>query len=304
MRLPFVKMQGAGNDFVVLDATRGVLELDAVSFRRLADRHFGIGADQILIVGPSPQEGVDFSYRIINADGSEVEQCGNGARCFMRFVRERGLTHKDVVKVRTLSGDIVLRMNADRSVTVDMGAPVFELERIPFCPGCFPVDGGIKAVEQGLWQVWPLPLVAGKEGGAAKVLPDVVACAVVSMGNPHAVIRVDDVDAAPVSVWGPLIEGHVCFPKRVNVGFLEVMDAGHARVRVFERGTGETLACGTGVCAAVVCGVRMGWLNESVDVDARGGRLGVRWAGMSRGLSEPVWMSGPAEVVFEGVIEL
>jgi diaminopimelate epimerase len=290
MKLSFTKMHGAGNDFIVLDATAAPIELNSAAYRQLADRHFGIGADQILIVGPSPAPSIDFSYRIINADGSEVEQCGNGARCFMRFIHEKKLTTKNTVKVRTLAGDIVLQMDDAGHITVNMGAPVFELERIPFAPG------NLQPVAHGAWQLWPLPLNAA-------ALPASISCAVVSMGNPHVVQRVDNVDTAPVTETGPLLENHPCFPQRANVGFMQVVSRQHIKVRVYERGAGETLACGTGICAAVVCGIRLGWLDEQVDVDARGGRLQIRWA-FSHGLQEPVWMSGPAQTVFEGVIEL
>lgn len=287
MRLPFTKMQGAGNDFVVLDATRAPLALTGADFRRLADRRFGVGADQILIVGPSPAPGVDFSYRIVNADGSEVEQCGNGARCFARFVHDKGLTDKSAIRVRTLSGDIEPTLMPDGRVTVDMGAPIFAPDLVPF-------DGhGLTPVSEGNWQRWPV-----------EVSDSVVDLAVLSMGNPHAVQRVPDTEAAPVERMGPLIERHVRFPHRVNAGFLQVIARDWIKLRVYERGAGETLACGTGACAAVVAGIRLGWLDEKVEVDTHGGRLTIAWPGLSKGLTEHVRMTGPAATVFEGEIDL
>jgi len=287
MRIRFTKMQGAGNDFVVLDETRGTLGLDAAQYRFLADRHFGVGADQILTVRPSPGEGIDFQYVIHNADGGEVEQCGNGARCFMRFVREQGLTPKDTVRVQTLSGVIEPRMGADGRVTVDMGAPIFEAARVPFD------TAGLDPQPEGAWEKWHLAM--GTRAGTA-----IVAVAVLSMGNPHAVQIVDDVDMAPVETQGPLIEHHPRFPQRVNAGFMQVVDRSHVRLRVFERGAGETLACGTGACAAVVAGIRLGLLDPRVDVQTRGGLLTIEWAGGA----SPVLMTGPAVTVFEGDIEV
>ncbi|MDM0031387.1 diaminopimelate epimerase [Variovorax sp. J22P271] len=287
MRIRFTKMQGAGNDFVVLDETRGTLGLDAAQYRFLADRHFGVGADQILSVRPSPAPGVDFQYVIHNADGGEVEQCGNGARCFMRFVRERQLTAKDAVRVQTLSGVIEPRLEADDRVTVDMGAPVFELARVPFDPA------GLDPQPEGGWHTWHLAL--DTHAGSA-----IVAVAVLSMGNPHAVQIVADVDTAPVAAQGPLIEHHPRFPQRVNAGFMQVVDRAQVRLRVFERGAGETLACGTGACAAVVAGIRLGLLDTRVDVQTRGGLLTIEWAGEGA----PVLMTGPAVTVFEGDIEV
>ena len=287
MRIPFTKMQGAGNDFVVLDETRGSLGLTTAHYRRLADRHFGVGADQILTVRPSPAPGIDFEYVIHNADGSEVEQCGNGARCFARFVRDQGLTDKDAIRVQTRAGVIEPRLMPDGRVTVNMGAPVFELADIPFDAT------GLQPQTSDLWRKWPLALV-----DTASVAP--VFVAVVSMGNPHAVQLVDDVDTAPVLQQGPLIERHACFPKRVNAGFMQVLDRSHIRLRVFERGTGETLACGSGACAAVVAGIRLGLLDSVVDVQTHGGTLTISWAGASA----PVLMTGPATPVFHGDIDL
>jgi diaminopimelate epimerase len=287
MRIRFTKMQGAGNDFVMLDETRGPLGLTAAHYRFLADRHFGVGCDQILTVRPSPGEGIDFEYVIHNADGGEVEQCGNGARCFLRFVRDRGLTTKDAVKVKTLGGVIEPRLQLDGRVTVDMGAPVFDLARVPFdCAGLTPET-------HGSWQKWPLA-----QAIRAQAAP--VFIAALSMGNPHAVQIVDDVDTAPVLESGPLIERHPRFPRRVNAGFMQIVSRTQIRLRVYERGAGETLACGTGACAAVVAGIRWGLLDSRVDVEARGGRLTIEWAGGA----EPVFMTGPATVVFESEIEL
>ena len=288
MRIRFTKMQGAGNDFVVLDETRGALNLTAPHYRFLADRHFGVGADQILTVRPSPGEGIDFEYVIHNADGGEVEQCGNGARCFVRFVREQGLTAKDAVKVKTLGGIIEPRMQPDGRVTVNMGAPVFELARIPFNPA------GLTPETAGLWKKWPLVLE-----GRAQTAPVLVA--VMSMGNPHAVQLVDDVDSAPVAQTGPLVEHHAAFPKRVNAGFMQVVTRSQIRLRVYERGAGETLACGTGACAAVVAGIRLGLLDTRVDVLTRGGALTIEWTGA---LDAPVMMTGPATTVFEAEIDV
>jgi len=281
-------MQGAGNDFVMLDETRGPLGLSAAHYRFLADRHFGVGADQILTVRPSPGDGIDFEYVIHNADGGEVEQCGNGARCFVRFVREQGLTAKDTVKVKTQSGVIELRMQPDGRVTVNMGAPVFALESIPFNPA------GLTPEPAGSWKKWPLALA-----GRAQAAPVLVA--VVSMGNPHAVQLVDDVATAPVLETGPLIEHHAAFPKRVNAGFMQIVSRSQIHLRVFERGTGETLACGTGACAAVVAGIRLGLLDSQVDVLTPGGQLTIAWSGQ---LDAPVLLTGPATTVFASEIEI
>jgi diaminopimelate epimerase len=287
MHIRFTKMQGAGNDFVVLDETRGLLGLTAAQYRFLADRHFGVGADQILSVRPAPSPDVDFEYVIHNADGGEVEQCGNGARCFVRFVREQGLTAKDTVRVQTQAGVISPRMDPDGRVTVDMGAPVFEPGRIPFDAA------GTSPHARHQWETWPLALGTYADDAIVHV-------AIVSMGNPHAVHLVDDVDTAPVAVIGPRIETHPRFPRRVNVGFMQVVSRSHIRLRVYERGAGETLACGTGACAAVVAGVRLGLLDGQVDVDTRGGRLTIAWAGGDA----PVFMTGPATTVFTGDIDI
>ena len=293
MRIRFTKMQGAGNDFVVLDETRGPLKLTPRQYRFLADRHYGIGADQVLSVRPSPGAGIDFEYVIHNADGGQVEQCGNGARCFVRYVRDKGLTRRDSVRVRTVSGVIEPRLNSDGRVTVDMGPPVFEPAAIPFDLA------GLSPQADGDWEKWHLAL--GTSAGSA-----IISVAILSMGNPHAVQEVDDADKAPVRTQGPLIEHHPRFPQRVNAGFMQVLGRSSVRLRVWERGAGETLACGTGACAAVVAGIRLGRLDSKVDVQTRGGVLTIEWAGPSKGLLgvAPVLMTGPAVTVFEGEIEV
>lgn len=295
MKLRFTKMQGAGNDFVVLDATRTPLNLTAEQMRRLGDRRFGVGADQILVVTRSDTPGVDFGYRIFNHSGEEVEHCGNGARCFVRYVREQGLSDKTTLRVETVNNLLELRLQPDGRVTVDMNAPVFDLAQVPFrSAGLRPHHVKVQGDRKGsTFDLWPLTI----KGRAVQV-------AVLSMGNPHAVQVVDDVDTAPVEVQGPLIEHHTSFPKRVNAGFMQIVARNHIRLRVFERGAGETLACGTGACAAVVAGIRLGLLDPVVDVDARGGRLTIEWQGARDGLSSHVFMTGPAETVFQGEIEL
>ncbi|MCX9155391.1 diaminopimelate epimerase [Niveibacterium sp. 24ML] len=275
MKLRFTKMQGLGNDFVVIDAVRQAFEMTPERARVLADRRFGVGCDQILIVEPSRLPGVDFRYRIFNLDG-EVEQCGNGSRCFARYVRDKGLTDKDEIRVETLAGVITPRLGADGLVTVDMGAPVLDPARIPFISDS---DAPAQPLE-----------VAG----------ETILIGAVSMGNPHAVQVVTDVDTAPVTTQGPLIEHHPRFPARVNAGFMQVVDRHTIRLRVFERAAGETLACGTGACAAVVSGIRRGLLDSPVRVHARGGELSIAWGGPG----QPVLMSGPAVTVFEGEIEI
>lgn len=287
MHIRFTKMQGAGNDFVVLDETQGRLGLTAAHYRFLADRHFGVGADQILTVRPSPAEGVDFEYVIHNADGGEVEQCGNGARCFARYVHDKGLTDKTTIRVQTLGGVIAPQLTPDGRVTVDMGIPVLDAPRVPFDAG------GLQAQQRHQAQVWPLALQA-----PAPAQVDVV---VVSMGNPHAVQVVENVDSFPVDIVGPQVELHVRFPQRVNAGFLQVLNRTQTRLRVYERGAGETLACGTGACAAVVAGIQQGLLDARVDVQTRGGLLTIAWEG---GAQDHVFMTGPATTVFEGQIEV
>ncbi len=285
MRLRFTKMQGAGNDFVVLDATQSPIELTAEQYRVLGDRRFGVGADQILVVEKSRTPGVDFRYRIFNGgSGDEVEQCGNGARCFVRFVRDKGLSDKTTLRVDTVSSLLELRLQDDGRVTVDMGAPIFDLARVPFDAA------GATPRRQGDFELWPL------DSG--------VNVAVLSMGNPHAVQVVADVDTAPVETQGPLIEQDRHFPRQVNAGFMQIVSRSHIRLRVYERGAGETLACGTGACAAVVAGIRLGLLDARVDVDARGGRLSIEWQGGNGERDNHVLMTGPAETVYEGEIEL
>ncbi len=287
MRISFTKMQGAGNDFVVLDETRGLLGLTPAHYRLLGDRHFGVGADQILTVRASPAPGIDFEYIIHNADGAEVEQCGNGARCFARFVRDQGLCNKETIRVQTRAGVIEPRIMPDGRVTVDMGAPVFALADIPFDAA------GLQPQRSGSWEQWPLLLVdAGKQ--------ETVSLAVLSMGNPHAVLQVADVAAAPVATLGPLIQRNPAFPRGVNVGFMQIVQRNQIQLRVFERGVGETLACGSGACAAVVAGIRLGLLDSVVAVQTRGGALSISWAGGAA----PVMMTGPATSVFQGEIDL
>ncbi|WHZ10447.1 MAG: Diaminopimelate epimerase [Burkholderiaceae bacterium] len=287
MRVHFTKMQGAGNDFVVLDETRARLGLQSAQYRFLADRHFGVGADQILSVRPAPAPGVDFEYAIHNADGGEVEQCGNGARCFVRYVHERGLSTKTELRIQTLAGVIEPRLCADGRVSVDMGAPVFDLARVPFNAD------GLRPQPAGSWEYWPLAL----EDSSVSAIKLV---AILSMGNPHAVQIVDDVESAPVALEGPLVERHPRFPNRVNAGFMQVRSRRRIALRVYERGAGETLACGTGACAAVVAGIRLGLLDASVEVETRGGNLAIEWAGGDAA----VRLTGAAETVFEGEIDI
>lgn len=287
MRLHFTKMQGAGNDFVMLDGIRQPFALDRGQLRALADRRYGVGADQILLVEPATRPDADFRYRIFNADGDEVEQCGNGARCFVKFVHAQGLTESRRIRVETAGGLIAPRLEDDGEVTVDMGAPAFDPARVPFDAQ------GLAPRAAGRAELWPLDV-----GGALREV------AVLSMGNPHAVQCVADVEAAPVTVEGPLIERHPRFPRRVNAGYLQVVDRQLLKLRVWERGAGETLACGTGACAAAVTALRLGLADSPVTVQARGGRLRIRWDGMDGGAPAPVWMTGPATFVFEGEIEI
>ena len=276
MKHQFSKMHGLGNDFVVLDGVRQTISLTPAQLRHLADRHLGVGCDQILLVEAARRPDCDFRYRIFNADGGEVEQCGNGARCFVRFVHDQGLSEKREIRVETLGGVIAPRLNADGSVTVDMGVPVFAHDEIPF------VSTSDELVQ---------PLLVG----------DVeLAITAVSMGNPHAIHVVADVDTAPLETLGPLIEAHAHFPRRANAGFMQIVDRQAIRLRVFERGAGETLACGTGACAAVVAGMARGRLDSPVRVAMPGGELSIAWGGTGR----PVYMSGPAVCVFTGEIDL
>jgi diaminopimelate epimerase len=276
MLLNFTKMQGLGNDFIVVDAVSHPVKLTAAQIRFLSDRHFGVGCDQVLIIEPAHDSSMDFFYRIFNADGGEVEQCGNGARCFVRYVHDKGLTCKTEITVGTVSGNIHPRIEADGRISVDMGVPRFVPQDVPF--------------------------VAEKESNSysLEVAGEKYDVGVVSVGNPHVVIQVEDAEHAPVARLGPVIESHARFPRRVNVGFMQVVDRSHIRLRVYERGVGETLACGSGACAATVIGRRQGLLDDSVSVELPGGSLLVQWSGGE----ETVRMTGPASQVFEGKIEL
>ena len=269
-------MHGAGNDFVMLDGVRQTINLAPEQLRILADRHFGVGCDQILLVENSQNPAADFRYRIFNADGGEVEQCGNGARCFVRFVHDQKLTKKREIIVETKCGLITPRLDEDGRITVDMGAPVFEASRIPFVGG------------------------SGATIDHLEVADEIVEISAVSMGNPHAVQVVADVEHAPVTTQGVLIERHSRFPQRVNVGYMQILDRSHIKLRVYERGAGETLSCGTGACAAVVAGIRRGLLENQVQVATRGGVLNIAWAGEGAA----VMLSGPAVTVFEGEINI
>ena len=284
MKLRFTKMQGAGNDFVVIDATRTPVALSEPQVRALSDRRFGVGADQILVVESSVTPGVDFRYRIFNNSGDEVEHCGNGARCLLRFVHDKGLSPKTMLRVETVNNLLELRLQGDGRVTVDMNRPVFALSQVPFDAD------GLEPRRMGDFDLWPLDLPAG---GRVEV-------GVLSMGNPHAVQIVADVDSAPVAAIGPQVEQHPRFPRKVNAGFLQVLGRGEVRLRVHERDAGETLACGSGACAAVVAGIRLGLLDRRVEVHTRGGRLAIEWAGGDTS----VLMTGPAETVFEGTIDV
>lgn len=276
MKLRFTKMQGAGNDFVVIDATKSPVHLSHAQIQHIANRYFGIGCDQLLMVESTDTPGVDFRYRIFNADGGEVEQCGNGARCFVRFVVDKGLTSKRDIRVETASGIITLMLQDDGQVTVNMGAPRFNPAQIPF-------EAGQQAVS------YELPLAN-----------ETVTISAVSMGNPHAVMLVDNVHTAEVANLGPQIESHTRFPQRVNAGFMQVLNEHEINLRVYERGSGETLACGTGACAAAVSGIQLGTLQSPVKVHTRGGILTIQWAGGDT----PVLMTGPADIVFDGEIEI
>jgi diaminopimelate epimerase len=276
MELKFTKMQGAGNDFVVFNAIEQQVDLSPEQLQKIADRHFGIGCDQILLVERPRIEGTEFHYRIFNADGGEVEQCGNGARCFARYVRDKALSSSDELHVGTAKGRITLYLEENGQVRVNMGVPRFEPADIPFQAETSALSYSIDL-----------------DGAQYHI-------SVVSMGNPHAVLLVDDIDTAPVGTIGPLLESHPRFPQRVNVGFMEHRRRNRIALRVYERGAGETLACGTGACAAVVSGIRQNSLDHEVTAELKGGELVISWAGEG----EPVWMTGPAETVFEGVINL
>lgn len=277
MRLRFTKMHGLGNDFVVIDGISQKVKLTPEKVRKLADRHFGVGCDQVLLVEVPDSPDVDFCYRIFNADGNEVENCGNGARCFARFVRDRRLTGKNEIRVQTASGQMVLKVQEDDQISVDMGIPRLAPADIPFLADAEAPD-------------YPLELSNG----------DVITIGAVSMGNPHAVTLVSDVDTAPVNTQGPLIESHPRFPERVNAGFMQVCSRSEIRLRVYERGVGETLACGTGACAAVVSGIVRGLLDGRVTVHLPGGDLDIQWAGKG----QAVIMTGPATNVFHGQVKL
>ena len=283
MKIKFTKMHGAGNDFVVIDAINQQIDLSPAQWKFIADRRFGIGADQMLVVEKPQAAEVDFRYRIYNADGGEVEQCGNGARAFARFVSDKGLTAKQAIRVETMSGIIEPTLESDGRVTVDMGAPILTPAQVPFNAN------GLSGKNEGNDILWPLDV----NGQTTWI-------SVVSMGNPHAVQIVDDTEAAPVLIDGPVIEHHPRFPNRVNAGFMQIVDRHHIKLRVFERGAGETLACGTGACAAVVAGIRRGLLDAPVAVQTHGGELVINWDGAG----QPVKMTGPAVSVFEGEIEL
>jgi diaminopimelate epimerase len=285
MKLKFTEMHGAGNDFVVLDGYTQPVNLTPAQVRALADRHFGVGADQLLLVEKPTVDGVDFRYRIFNCDGGEVEHCGNGARCFVKFVRDSGLTDKRSVRVQVQNGTIQLTMQENGEVLVDMGAPVFEPERVPFAAK------GLEGRREGADTLWPLDV-----NGVTRWI------SVVSMGNPHAVQVVDDVEDFPVLVEGPVIERHARFPQRVNAGFMQIVGRSEIKLRVYERGAGETLACGTGACAAVAAGIRRGLLDAPVLVHTHGGKLTITWDSTQEGA--PLFMAGPAATVFEGEIEL
>ncbi|MEN4917377.1 diaminopimelate epimerase [Achromobacter spanius] len=286
MNWNFTKMHGAGNDFVVLDGVRQAIEMTPERARALGDRHFGIGADQILLVERATRPDADFRYRIFNSDGSEVEHCGNGARCFVRFVHEQGLSDRNPLRAEIATGILVLDEGDDEQVTVEMGSTRFDPAALPFD------TAGLASRVQGQDTLWDLDL------DAPAGMPRTVAVSAVAISNPHAVQVVDNVDTAPVSVLGPLIETHPRFPRRVNAGFMQVVDRHNIRLRVFERGAGETLACGTGACAAVAAGIRRGLLNSPVRVQTRGGVLTVAWNG------EQLRMTGPAESVFTGQVDI
>lgn len=276
MMIKFTKMHGLGNDFVVIDAVRQKVELSPVQVRKIADRHFGVGCDQLLLVEPAASGDADFHYRIFNADGGEVSQCGNGARCFARFVHEQSLSDKIEVKVDTRAGRMVLRRENDGDITVDMGIPRFDPAQIP-----------LNAEREAL-------------SYSAEVEGKTWDFGAVSMGNPHAVLRIDNIDDALVATLGPALESHPLFPERANIGFMQVMDKHHVRLRVYERGCGETLACGSGACGAAVVGIVQGLLESPVRVDLPGGSLHISW----RGRNEAVFMTGPAASVFEGTMNI
>lgn len=276
MELKFTKMHGLGNDFVVLDFTAEVIPLTAKQATHIADRHFGVGCDQILIVEHSEREGIDFKYRILNADGSEVGQCGNGARCFVRYVHDKGLSDKNPITVETLSGEMTLQANGSGLISVNMGAPRFE-------PNDIPLNASERSSTYQL-----------------EINGETYEFSALSMGNPHAVLLVDDVDNAPVLELGAALESHQMFPERANIGFMQINNRNDISLRVFERGSGETIACGSGTCAAVVAGIQRGLLDNDVTAHLTGGDLNIQWAGEG----QPVMMTGPAETAFEGTLAL
>ena len=297
MKIQFTKMQGAGNDFVVLDETQGKFGLTAVQYKFLGDRHFGVGADQILSVRAAPSPEFDFEYVIHNNDGGEVEHCGNGARCFVRYVRSKGLTNKRSIRVKTVNNALTLTEGEDGRITVDMGAPFFELSDVPFD------THHATAQTSNLWQKWQLAGINTAQS-AIDLISNHRTVAVLSMGNPHAVQVVQDVDTAPVHEVGAWMQSHPAFPRRVNAAFMQIVNRSEIKLRVYERGAGETLACGTGACAAVVAGIRLGLLDAQVDVHTHGGLLTIGWKMAEQGLQAPVMLTGPAVTVFEGVVDI
>lgn len=276
MKIEFTKMHGLGNDFMVINQVTQNIQINSEQIRRLSDRHTGVGFDQLLMVSPPTSPDVDFKYRIFNADGSEVEQCGNGARCFARFVRDKGLTHKDVIPVETNTGKIELRLVGQNLVTVNMGAPIFEPELIPL-----QAEG-----RQAMYKF--------------NVDSDIHELACVSMGNPHGVLQVSDIEQAPVEKLGPKLEAHPRFPNKANIGFCQIVDRQNIRLRVFERGVGETRACGTGACAAAVVSIAANLVDNKVNVSLPGGKLQIEW----QGENQPVYMTGPATTVYDGTVYL
>ena len=291
-KLRFTKMHGAGNDFIVLNGiTQDLSNITQEQWQKLSHRQFGIGADQILLVEKATRPDADFRYRIFNADGGEVEQCGNGSRCFVRFVLDQGLSNKNPLRVEVAHTVLTLKSHPDGQVEVDMGAPIFEHSQIPF------KADGLASIQEFHEILYALPI--GNNPGAHD---DWIG--VLSMGNPHAVQVVGDVDSAPVIEEGPYIEKHPAFPKRVNAGYMQILNRKEIKLRVFERGAGETLACGTGACAAVVSGIRRGMLDSPVQVHTRGGDLQIAWGGMVNDVAQPVIMTGPAVTVFEGETEI
>ena len=294
MNLIFTKMQGAGNDFVMIDGYSSPISLSSAQIKKLTNRHFGVGCNQVLLVEKTTHPKADFKYRIFNADGGEVEQCGNGARCFVRFVVEKGLTNKHEIVVETAGGLITLTLRDDNQVTVNMGGPKFEPHEIPF---------NAKTREKQ-YALQVNTRAACSDAIQSTFVDTILEISALSMGNPHAVTIVDNIDTANVATLGPLIESHASFPQRANAGFMQILNPHEIKLRVYERGAGETLACGTGACAAVVAGIVLGHLKSPVLVSMRGGQLNIEWQGVSNSEGEPVLMTGSAEIVFEGSIEI